>query len=180
LFLSPADAVIDIDDDYLDRGSTTGPTFTVWTGRDYTFTGTSVNTASQPFNTRFEVTVSNDSGFSSPVSSGVQSGVVAADGGRASWTLPAADWSTLKTGDRLYYKVQTTDATGGNVRESSNPGNSHFPSDVPAPYAVINESGECECTCGASASTSPGAVMVTLVPIAVAAGWMLRLRRRRR
>jgi hypothetical protein len=180
LFLSPADAVIDIDDDYLDRGSTTGPTFTVWTGRDYTFSGTSVNTASQPFNTRFEVTVSNDSGFSSPVSSGVQSGVVAADGGRASWTLPAADWSTLKTGERLYYKVQTTDATGGNVRESSNPGNSHFPSDVPAPYAVINESGECECTCGASASTSPGAVMVTLVPIAVAAGWMLRLRRRRR
>ena len=180
LFLSPADAVIDIDDDYLDRGAATGPTFTVWTGRDYSFTGTSVNTVSQPFNTRFEVTVSNDSGFSSPVSSGVLSGVVAADGGRASWTLPAADWATLKTGDRLYYRVRTTSATGGNVRESSNPGHSYFPSDVPAPYAVINESGECECTCGASASTSPGAVIVTLVPIAVAAGWMLRLRRRRR
>ncbi len=180
LFLSPADAVIDIDDDYLARGSTTGPTFTVWTGRDYSFTGTSANTGSQPFNTRFEVTVSNDSSFSSPVTSGVLSGVVAADGGRASWTLPAADWATLKAADRLYYRVRTTNATGGNVRESSNPGNSYFPSDVPVPYAVINESGECECTCGASASTSPGAVAVTLIPLAVGAGWMLRLRRRRR
>ena len=179
-FLSPADAIIDIDDDYLDRGSATGPTFTVWTGRDYSFSGTSATTATQPFNTRFEVTVSNDGSFGSPVTSGVLSGVVAADGGRASWTLPAADWATLKAADRLYYRVRTTDATGGNVRESSNPGNGYFPSDVPAPYAVINESGECECTCGASASTSSGAVMVTLIPIGVAAGWMARLRRKRR
>ncbi len=179
-FLSPADAIIDIDDDYLDRGSATGPTFTVWTGRDYTFSGTSANTGSQPFNTRFEVTVSNDSSFSSPVTSGVLSGVVAADGGRASWTLPAADWATLKAADRLYYKVRTTDASGGTVRDSSRPGFDFFTSDVPAPYAVINESGECECTCGASASTSSGAVMVTLIPIGVAAGWMVRLRRKRR
>jgi len=180
LFLSPADAVIDIDDDYLDRASATGPTFRVWTGRDYTFTGTSVNTASQPFNTRFEVTVSNDATFSGPVSSGVLSGVVSADGGTATWTLPAADWAGLRTGNRLYYKVQTTDATGGNVRSSDNPGNGYFASNLPAPYAVINDSGECECTCGASASTSPGAAMVTLIPIGVGAAWMLRLRRKRR
>ena len=37
IFLAPADAVIDIDDDYLNRLDANGPTFTVWTGRDYTF-----------------------------------------------------------------------------------------------------------------------------------------------
>ena len=179
LFLSARDAVVDIDDDYLDRDDATGPTFTVWTGRDYTFNASgSVNTGSQPFNTRFEIEVANDENFTSNLrSSGVQSGVVAAAGGTATWTLPAADWTVLRAADHLYYRVRTTNASGGNERRSANPGNGTW-TGVPPAYAVINESGECECTCGASAAAPPGSTFVTLLPVLLALAWMLHLRRK--
>src|SRR4030095_4633778 len=35
IFLTPKDAIIDIDHSYLNRNSAAGPTFTVWTGDDY-------------------------------------------------------------------------------------------------------------------------------------------------
>lgn len=187
IFLAPTDAVIDIDDDYLDRQDVNGPTFTVWTGRDYTFNNNgTVNTVNQPFNTRFTIEAANDVNFTQNlVSSGIQGGVVAADGGRATWQLPQADWTNLRTNNRLYYRLTTTDATGGTVRTSGNPGANviwpgilvpFFPN-VPVPYAVINESGECEYTCGASAATSKSAMVITLLPVLFGLLWMRRLKK---
>lgn len=177
ILLSERDAVIDIDDDYLDSDSATGPTFTVWTGRDYQFTGETAVTANV-FNTRFEVEVANDAAFTvNRVTSGVQAGVaVSAEGvPMATWTLPTADWSTLRTGDYLYYRVTTTNDTGGNSRTSTSPGNG-FLTDVPPARAVINESGEQVCTCAASSSAAGGASVawVMLVPLAVALAWRQR------
>lgn len=179
IFLSDRDALIDINDDYLNRNDTNGPTFTVWTGRDYTFNANgSANTANQPFNTRFTVEVANDEAFTvNLVSSGVQTGVVAADGGRGSWTLPQAHWNTLKAQNQLFYRVTTSDANGRNVRTSGNPGNG-FLANVPVAKAMINQSGECECACSASAATSSkGVALVTLLPLVGALVWRRTLKR---
>jgi len=178
IFLSERDAVIDIDDDYLDRDDANGPTFTIWTGRDYTFNADgSANTTAAPYNTRFEIEVANDASFTTNlISSGVLSGVVAGAGGTATWTLPTADWNTVKAQDRLYYRVRTTDDTGGNIRTSENPGND-FPTGVPLGYTVINESGECECTCSVAAASSRRHIaMITLVPVFIAIVWRRRLK----
>src|SRR4030095_16814222 len=37
IFVTAKDAIIDINDDYLNRASVSSPIFTVWTGEDYTF-----------------------------------------------------------------------------------------------------------------------------------------------
>lgn len=179
IYLSERDAVIDISDDFLNRNDAGGPTFTVFTGRDYTFNADgSANTGNQPFNTRFTVEVANDEAFTvNLVSSGVQSGVTASSGGVGSWTLPAGDWNTLKAQDQIFYRVTTTSNTGGNVRTSGNPGNG-FLANVPPGRAVINETGECECACGASAATPRGVAAVTLLPVAFALFWLRRLKRK--
>jgi Zn-dependent metalloprotease len=176
LFLSPSDAVIDINDDYLNRGDAAGPTFTVWTGRDYAFNANgSVNTANQPFNTRFTIEVANDENFTvNVISSGQLGGVTAGAGGSAAWTMPAANWTTVRAQDQIFYRVTTTDNAGGTVRTSGNPGNGFF-TNVPVARAIINESGECECACSASAATSPKPLaLVTIIPLLVA----LAVRRR--
>ncbi len=174
VFLSERDAVIDIDDDYLNRNTATGPTFSVWTGRDYTFTtGGSATTSSPPFNTRFTIEVATNESFTDNlVSSGVQSGVSNGMGGNATWTLPTSDWNTLKAHNQIYYRVRTTNTTGGTVRESANPGNG-FLTGVPAARAIINESGRCECAT-ASAADNPAAVFVLLMPLAAALIWRWR------
>jgi hypothetical protein len=179
LFLSDRDAVIDINDDYLNRNDAGGPTFTVWTGRDYSFNANgSVNLANPPFNTRFTIEVANDEAFTvNLVSSGQLGGVVSAAGGTASWTMPAVNWNALKVQDQIFYRVTTTDNNGGNVRTSGNPGNS-FLVVVPVAKAIINGSGECECACTASAQTSPRALaLVTLVPLLGAMFWRRKLKR---
>ena len=176
-FLSPRDAVIDISDDYLNRNDATGPTFTVWTGRDYTFSGGTASTASPPYNTRYEIEMANDAAFTVNVrSSGVQSGVTASDGGKATWTMPAGDWTALKAQDKLYYRLTTTNASGGNLRNSEDPGNG-FLVNVPVAYAVINESGACECS--ASARTPGSAALMTFVPLLIGIIWMRRLKNTR-
>jgi len=179
IFLSDRDAIVDINDDYLNRNDVNGPTFTVWTGRDYTFNANgSANTANQPFNTRFTVEVANDEAFTvNLISSGTLGGVVAADGGRATWTMPQANWNTLKAQNQIFYRVRTTDNAGGNVRTSGNPGNG-FLTNVPAAKAFINESGECECACSASAQTSSkGVALVTLIPLVGAILWRRAVKR---
>lgn len=178
ILLSARDAVIDIDDDYMARSSTTGPTFTVWPGRDYQFTGSTAVTANA-FNTRYEIELANDASFTTNlVTSGVQAGVAVSAQGvpMATWTLPAADWQTLRASDYIYYRVTTTDGTGGNQRQSSAPGNG-FLTGVSAARAVVNESGEQVC-CGvtASAGAGPWGAWAVLVPMAVAAVWRQRLK----
>ena len=148
LFLSDREAIIDIDDDYLNRNSATTPTFTIWTGRDYTFDASenAVTTGALPFNTRYRVEVANDAGFSTNYfSSGWQAGVTTSAGGTATWQLDTAMWNALKTGNKLYYRVQTTDADGGNVRNSNNTGDLTV-TNIDVPFAVINDSGEREPT----------------------------------
>jgi hypothetical protein len=179
IFLSERDAVIDIDDDYLARGSATGPTFTVWTGRNYNFTGLNVNANQNLFNTKFTIEVANDAAFTvQHVSSGVLTGVPAGPGNvpTATWQLPASDWNNLKGGNYLYYKVTTTDDAGGNSRSSLAFGNG-FMTNVPPPSATINESGQCECTCSGAAPGGGGSTpWVMLAPLAIAFIWRRRLR----
>jgi hypothetical protein len=144
LFLSDREAVIDIDDDYLNRNSATPPTFTVWTGRDYTFdvNNNAVTTGVLPYNTRYKIEVANDADFTvNHLDSGWLTNVVASTGGTATWQLAGAMWDTLKSGSRLYYRVQTTDAGGNNVRNSHTTGDGTV-ANMNVPYAVINNSGE--------------------------------------
>jgi hypothetical protein len=179
IFLAPKDAIIDIDHSYLNRGSGTGPTFTIWTGRDYTFSGTTVSTSSPPFNTQFLIEVANDEAFTSNlVSSGWLGGVVSAAGGTATWVLPTPNWNTLKPGDAIFYRVTTKDAAGGNIRQSWNPGNS-FLTGVKVGKAAINGTGTKDCSCSASAAsrTSSGMALIPLFPIGLMLFFRMRVKK---
>jgi hypothetical protein len=158
------DAVIDVDDqdpgddiavegaahlptpewDFLERGGA-APLFRVWTGPTYTFSGAAATFPDPaPCNTQFEVEVANDDAFTVNLTT---SGPIAVDvdpddGGPdcfGAWPLPPADWAVLDDGDRLFYRVRTRDAMGGNEKLSTTPGNGLFT--VPPPYAVINATG---------------------------------------
>ncbi len=176
--LAERDSIIDIDDDFLSRGSATGPTFTIFGGRDYQFAGQNANPGAF-FNTRFQVEVANDAAFSvnhitGPVVTGI---AVNAQGvPQASWTLPVADWNTVKGGNQLFYRVTTTDGAGGSPRISTSPGNGF--TTVPVPSATINASGQCDCS---YAPPSAGGISkigwFTLIPLLIAWIWRRRLKR---
>jgi len=187
LMLSERDAVIDINDPFLAR-SGPAPTFTVWTGRDFTFNTTTGSSApATNFNSRFTVQVANDAAFTvNSVTSPQLTATVSGSVPQGSWTLPAANWTTLSAGDRIFYRTTTTDAAGGNARTSGNPGDG-FMTGLPAASAVINESGECECACSSadgqttsSGGTAPGVRFpwAMLLPLALASLWWLVARTR--
>jgi len=168
IFLSPKDAIVDIDHSYLNRNNATGPVFTVWTGDDYTFSGsTVVTTGTLPFNTQFQFEVANDEAFTvNHITSAWLGGVASAAGGTASYALPLADWNTLKAGNDLFYRITTQDAAGGNLRYSWKPGNNFLGTDVPVGRAAINGTGTKDCSCTASASTSsPKMALIPLLPL---------------
>jgi hypothetical protein len=176
--LAERDAIIDIDDDFLARGSATGPTFTVFGGRDYQFSGQNA-TAGNFFNTRFQVEVANDAAFTMNHITGPWLTTIAVNAQGvplAQWTLPAGDWNTVKAGDKLFYRVTTTDNNGGNPRVSTSPGNGF--TTVPVPNATINQSGQCECTCAVAIGTAGGrgVAWITLLPLVVAFLWRRRLK----
>lgn len=179
IFLSPKDAITDIDHSYLNRASATGPVFTVWTGDDYTFSGSSVvTTGTLPFNTQFQFEVANDEAFTvNHITSAWLGGVTSAAGGTATWTLPVADWNTLKAGTDLYYRITTQDATGGNLRYSWKPGNNFLGADIPVGRAAINGTGTKDCSCTASASSNSSTM--ALVPLLPLVGLIVYRRRRR-
>jgi len=179
IFLSPKDAIIDIDHSYLNRASATGPVFTVWTGDDYTFAGSNVvTTGTLPFNTQFRFEVANDEAFTvNHITSAWLGGVASAAGGTATYTLPVADWNTLKAGTDLYYKVSTQDAAGGNPRNSRQPGNNFLGVDVPAGRAAINGTGAKDCSCTASASSNSSTM--ALIPLLPLVGLIVYRRRKR-
>ncbi len=179
IFLTPKDAVIDIDHAYLNRGSATGPTFTVWTGDDYVFNSdNTVNTGTQPFNTQFMVEVANDEAFTlNAVNSGWLGGVTSGAGGSATWVLPAANWNTLKAGDAIFYRLTTKDAGGGNLRQSWNPGNG-FLANVPVGKAAINGTGTKDCACSAAGATKSSALgLITIIPVGALFLYRRRMRR---
>jgi hypothetical protein len=179
LFLASPDAVVDIADDFLDRNDATGPAFAIWTGRDYGFdsSGNADGTLAN-FNQEYRVIVANDASFSVNVrDSGWQGGVV---DGHATYTLLAADWNAIKGGDRLYYKVETRQTGGGSLQNSLDPGGVFTNFDPP--YAIINETGDCECTCTPASAASGGykVAWVMLIPIALGLFWRRRLKKKRR
>lgn len=178
IFLSEQDAVIDIDHDYLARGSATGPTFTIWAGRNYTFDSNENAVLNQNVaNTSFEVEVANDANFTvNHITSGTLGGFTNSPGGvpTATWTLPAANWNTLKSGDSLYYRVVANN--GGNFCFSLSPGCGAIVS-VNAPFATINESGKCQCSAAPSAPSGqfPWPMLVVLLA-ALLFRWLLKKR----
>jgi hypothetical protein len=179
IMLSERDAVIDVDDDWLASSAANGPTFTIFPGRDFQLVGTNA-VAANVFNTDYEVEVANDAAFTvNRVTSGNQTNVaVSAEGvPMASWSLPAADWNTLRTGTRLYYRVTTRDGAGGNVRTSARPGNGFYENQPPA-SAVINVTGtQVCCTPAAPASPAEKALAgLLLLPLAAAFIWRRRSR----
>ena len=178
IFLSPKDAIVDIDHSYLNRASAAGPVFTVWTGDDYTFSGSNVVTGGiLPFNTEYQFEVANDEAFTmNHITSAWLGGVVSAAGGTVTYAMPVADWNTLKSGSDLFYKVTTRDAAGGNLRSSLQPGNNFLAVNVPSGRAAINGTGTKDCSCTASASNSSS--KMALIPLLPLLGLIVYRRRK--
>jgi hypothetical protein len=170
IFLSPEEAIIDINDSYLDRNSATGPVFTIWTGEDYTFNGDNViTTGALPNNRKYKIDIANDKDFNVNLSS---SGVMLLGPndtqGTTIWEMPAAMWKILKSGDCIYYRVRTWNGNGGNERLSWYPGQIFMGLGVYVPYgkASINSSGQKDSSCSASASTAQSALaLIPIVPL---------------
>ena len=158
-----ADAIVDVDDndpaddvtidgvvhperDFLRRAGP-APSFHVWTGPRYRFNGNNAEFPNPALcNAEYRVEVANDEAFSVNLT---DSGWTAVNLNPANpnqcyalWTLPAPAWNTLDDGDRIYYRVSTRDAGGGNIRISTNPGNGLFATAPPPPYAVVNVLGQ--------------------------------------
>lgn len=162
-----AEAVIDIDDndagddlvvdgithpetDFLRLGGP-APTFQVWTGSRFTFSGSSARplTATAPCNSKFIVEVATDAAF--PAASTVSSGWITVDTNNTTaaspecygtWTPSGAEWTSLQSGGaltRLYYRARTRNAADANERVSTSPGAGLWT--VPPPYAVITATG---------------------------------------
>lgn len=161
-----ADAVIDIDDsnlkddlvieavhhpesDFLQLGGP-APTFHVWTGSRFTFRDGVANLDEPACNAELRVEASTNENFA-PGPATADSGwrPVDADAAQPSdktcqgaWTPSEADWVKLQAlgnGSKIYYRAQTRDSAGGNLRSSTAPGNGHW--SVAAPFAVVSESG---------------------------------------
>lgn len=162
------DAVIDIDDndlgddlsidgvdhpewDFLEAGGPP-PTFHVWTGPRYQYSGTSADVTVNPClcNTKFMVEVANDPTF--PPASTISSPWIDVDTDPTTavppecygtWTPSLMDWSTLQSGGmRIYYRATTRDASDGNERLSTMPGNGLWT--VDPPYAVVTADGRSD------------------------------------
>jgi hypothetical protein len=177
LFLDPADAIVDIDDDFLDSNAAAGPTFTAWGGRAYTFNADeSVNIANTGCNTRATIEVASDNAFTTDfTSSGTLNTAVSGGSCNVAWTLPAAAWNTIKARDRLFYRATTTDAGGGNGRSSLAPGGpagNPFTT-LPPAVAYINSGGEQTCNCSCAAA---GGITSLLFALPFAVGVLSRRR----
>lgn len=165
-----ADAVIDIDDndpaDDLDIDGVThpetdfleldgpAPTFHVWTGSRFTFSGTSARpvTGIAPCNAKFRVQASTDPGFAP--SDTVQSGWLEVDRDTdtadptecyGTWTPSVGQWNQLQSGgalSKVYYRVHTRDESDGNERLSTEVAGGLWT--VPPPYALITADGQSD------------------------------------
>lgn len=199
------DAVIDIDDndnsddvtvdevvhpevDYLEAGGQR-PTFHVWTGPRYQFIGgTAVTSVTPPCNAQFQVEVSNDADF--PIGSTITSGFIWVDPMGETpdcygiWKPTWPQWNLLNDDERIYYRVRTRDAMGGNERISTMPIPSGSPDcnplTVPPPYAIINPSGTPDSVVAHINPVGGTAVPITVTMIALCLPvGVLAVRRRR-
>ena len=170
-------APVTISDDYLSATDALPPSFTVFTGRDFSFDAAGATSAAASYNTRYRVELANDEAFTvNLVSSGDLADVaVSADGvPMATWSPAAGDWDTLESGGTyLYYRATTWDSAGGNVRTSD-----HYNAGavaLPVTRAVINATGD-EPVCGDC--SSQGRSGTSLAGLGLGLG-LLVLRRRR-
>ncbi|NHZ96426.1 hypothetical protein [Massilia sp. CCM 8734] len=144
------DGITHRETDFLKLGGP-APTFQVWTGPRFRFTGTGARPVSGTAicNAKYIVEASTDQAFS-PAST-VNSGWINVDLNTATpaspecsgtWTPNAAQWTTLQAGGhltRVYYRTRTRDALDANERLSTSPGAGLWT--VPPPYAVITTTG---------------------------------------
>ncbi|CUI06296.1 hypothetical protein BN2497_7369 [Janthinobacterium sp. CG23_2] len=136
--------------DFLKLGGP-APTFQVWTGPRFRFTGTGARPVSGTAicNAKYIVEASTDQAFSpaSTINSGwrvvdLNTATPASPECSDTWTPNAAQWTTLQSGGhltRVYYRTRTRDALDGNERISTSPGAGLWT--VPPPYAVITTTG---------------------------------------
>ncbi|MFB9241371.1 hypothetical protein IV454_07770 [Massilia antarctica] len=136
--------------DFLKLGGP-APTFQVWTGPRFRFTGTGARPVSGTAicNAKYIVEASTDPAFSpaSTINSGwrvvdLNTATPASPECSDTWTPNAAQWTTLQSGGhltRVYYRTRTRDALDGNERISTSPGAGLWT--VPPPYAVITTTG---------------------------------------
>lgn len=202
-----ADAVIDIDDnnpgddpaingvihpevDYLVVGGA-APTFHVWTGPRYNFTvggGTTFPNPS-PCNPQFQVEIASDANFTANVA---VSGFITVDRDPTTpnpecygtWTPNPLQWVPISNGPRIYYRVRTQNAGGGDARISVLPGNGLYT--VPPPYAILNATGKPGCAVarfeylGGTTIQRLAALLVMGFPLLALSCLRWRDRRRRR
>ncbi len=135
------------------------PTFHVWTGPRYRLDGAggaSTFTNPAPCNARFRVEVSTDPAF--PPGTVIRSPwidintdpttVDPSDGPwdcYGQWSPNPGQWRRLQRGgalSRIYYRARTRDASDGNERWSTQPGNGLWT--VPPPYAVLTTNGQSD------------------------------------
>ncbi len=171
LLVTEREAVIDISDDLLEPNQAP-PTFQVWTGRDFGFTGTASNSTTY-FGNRYEIEVANDAAFTqNVVSSGVQSNVAVSNGvATATWTLPQASWDVLKDGSAVYFRVSSW--TAGQEYETLRDSEHWYGQwvEIAPSRAIVNHTNQ-----GSACNTAPaGAAFST----ALVAGLAALLRRRR-
>jgi hypothetical protein len=153
------DAVIDITDDWLKKGSDK-PEFDVWTGPQFRFQGTRAEpSAPPPCNRYFKISIANNPDF---VNAGAKLSrdtewLVADTKCQGHWMLDGdADWISFwkdisETSERAYYRVLTgnKNTQGEVVPQSSSeyPGKPFYTTlDVAMvpPFAVLNATGEPE------------------------------------
>lgn len=140
------------------RRSGPSPTFRVWTGARYRFSGTAVTlTGTAPCNSQFNVELSTSPSFATI---NVSSGWITVDRDlstttspecAASWTPTVAQMRSFTTGRltsffgaffprmNVYYRVRTRDPSNGSERNSLSPGNGTW--QAAAPFFVINLTG---------------------------------------
>ncbi len=156
IFTSPREAVIDISDDYL-ATSDPAPTFTVWTGEDFVWSGSSPSESSTSYNPYYEIELANDSAFTvNPVKSGTLNNITEDANGNSNgtWSPSKAQWTSLKGGSVLYYKVTSWGEGGVNSRSSLSTKAGAL--SVPVASAVINDGGSAGCATGGVGSTLSG------------------------
>lgn len=169
IFTSPREAVIDISDDYLST-SDPAPTFTVWTGEDFVWSGTSPSESSTSYNPYYEIQLANDSAFTVNLTkSGTQNNITEDANGnpRGTWSPSEAQWEALKGGSVLYYKVTSWGEGGINTRSSLSTKAGTL--SVPVASAVINDGGSAGCATGGGGGTLGG--------LLIGLGALLRRRR---
>lgn len=111
IYASSDEAIIDISDDYLSKHDAP-PTFTVWSGPDFTFDASGAATDATPSHPYLQITVANDYGFTANVAKSPLLTSLAPDAGgntMTTWQLPQSAWDKLGSGSLVYYKVTAWD-----------------------------------------------------------------------